>query len=55
MQQVNPSVAVAIEAVLVSVKDLDDRIIPLLGGFFRYPYTDKNVVKALDEFGVIEF
>ena len=50
----NPSVVVAISWVLHFVKDLDDRIFPLLGDFSRYPHIDKDVVKALDDFGVVE-
>ena len=51
----SPSVVVAIWAVLRFVKDLDDRIFPLLGDFSRYLNIDKDVVKALDVFEVIEF
>ena len=51
----NPSVIVAIRAILLFVKDLDDRIFPLLGDFSCYPYIDKDAVEALDEFRVIEF
>ena len=50
----NPSAVVAISAVFF-VKDLDDRIFPLLGDFSRYLNIDKDVVKALDVFEVIEF
>ena len=42
-----------VSAILLFVKDLDDRIFPLLGDFSRYPNVDKDVVKALDDFGVI--
>ena len=51
----NPSSVLAIRAIFLSVKDLDDHIFPLLGDFSCYPYIDKDAVKALDEFGVIEF
>ena len=44
----NPSVVVAISAVLLFVKDFDDRIFPLLGDFSRYPNIDMDVVKALE-------
>ena len=50
----NPSVIVAIRAILLHGKDLD-RIFPLLGDFSCFPYIDNDAVEALDEFGVIEF
>ena len=50
----NPSV-VAIREILFFVKDLDHRICPLLVDSSRYPNIDKDVMKALDELGVIEF
>ena len=50
----NPSVIVAIRAILLYGKDLD-RIFPLLGDFSCYLNIDKDVVKALDVFEVIEF
>ena len=51
----NPSVIVAIRAILLFVKDLDDRIFPLLGDFSCYPYIDKDAVESPEEFGLIEF
>ena len=36
---------------MIFVKDLDDRIFPLLGGFSSYPHIDEDVVKALDDCG----
>ena len=49
------SVVVAIRAILLLAKDLDDRMFPLLGEFFRDPNVDKDVVKPLEDSGVIEF
>ena len=37
------------------MKDLDDRIFPLMGDFSCYPNIDKDVVKALGEYGVVDF
>ena len=37
------------------MKDLDDRIFPLLGDFSCYPNIDKDVVKALGDCGVVDF
>ena len=46
----------AVTYVLRSVKDLDDRILPLVGRFFCCsPSIDKDVVKSLRESGVVEF
>ena len=54
--QRTPSAIVAIRAIPLFGRDLDDRIFPLLGDCFRYPYIDKDAVEALlDVFGVIEF
>ena len=36
------------------VKDLGDRIFPLLGDFSYYPNIDKNVLKALGECGLVD-
>ena len=47
-------VVVAIRAIFLFLKELDDRIFPLSGDFFRYPNIDKDVAKALHEFGVVE-
>ena len=57
MSKRNPSEVVEIRATLLFVKDLHDRMFPLLGDFSRYPNIaniDKDVVKALDKFKVIE-
>ena len=51
----NPSVVVAVSSVLRFLKDLDDRIFPLLGGFSCYPNIDKDVVISLGECGVVDF
>lgn len=51
----NPSVVVAIRAILRFVQDLDDRFIVMLKEFSRYPIVDKDVVEALDALGVIQF
>ena len=51
----NPYVIVAMRAILLFVKDLDDYILSLLGDLSCYPYTDKGAVEALDELWVIEF
>ena len=51
----NPTAGFAISSVLrFFVKDLDDRIFPLLGDFSCYPSIDKDVVKALRECGVVD-
>ena len=47
-------VVVAIRAIFLFLKELDDRIFPLSGDFFRYPNIDKDVAKTLHEFGVVE-
>ena len=49
----NPSVSVAIRAILLFAKDVD-RIFTFLRDFSCYPYIDEDAVEALDEFGVIE-
>ena len=50
----SPPVIVATRAILLFVKDLDDRIFSSFGDFSRYyPNVDKDVVKELDECGVI--
>ena len=51
----NPSEVVAVSSVLGFVKDLDDRIFPLLGDFSCSPNIGKDVVKALRECGVVDF
>ena len=49
------SAIIASRAILLFVKDFDDRIIPLLGDFSCYPYIDKDAVESPEEFGLIEF
>lgn len=46
---------VAISAALQFVKGLDDRILRLLRDFSLYPNKNKDVVRALDDFRVIDF
>ena len=49
------SVVFAVSCFLLFVKDLDDRIFPMLGDFSSYRKIDKDVVKALSECGVVGF
>ena len=51
----NLSVFVAIRAILLFMKDLDGGIFPFLGDVSRSPHKDKWVMKAPDEFRVVEF
>ena len=53
--KLDPAVVVAISSVLIFVKDLDDGICPMMGGFSWYPTIGKDVVKALGECGVVDF
>ena len=50
----NPPVVVSIRIILL-VKDVGGRIFPLLGEFSRSPHVGKHVVKAPDEFGVVDY
>ena len=54
-QQRNPPVVVAIRTILLFGKDLGGRIFPLPGGSSRFSHVDKHLVKASEEFGVVDF